>query len=107
MRRSSIPPSERQRRSRIAQLAHFRRLLRGTLSVRSRQCGKAGCCCTSGEPHISLYLVQRQNGKLRQLFISKEWEERVRQAVADYQELQKLVEELSESEWKHLIAREE
>jgi hypothetical protein len=107
MHRSSIPPAERQRRSRIAQLAHFCRLLRGTLSVRSRQCGKPGCCCTRGEPHSSLYLVQRQNGKLRQQFISKEWEERVRQAVADYQELQKLVEELSQSEWKHLIAREE
>jgi hypothetical protein len=31
----------------------------------------------------------------------------VRQAVEDYRELQKLVEELSEREWKHLEQRKE
>lgn len=34
-----------------------------------------------------------------------EWEERVRRAVTDYQELQKLVEEVSELEWKRLRER--
>lgn len=56
---------------------------------------------------MALYLVQSQRGKLRQLFVPKQWEERVRQAVGDYQELQKLVEELSEIEWKRLKNREE
>jgi len=107
LRRASIPPSERRRRSRIAQLAHTSQLLRGTLSVRSLTCGKAHCCCTRGQPHISLYLVQSQQGKPRQLYVAKGWEDRVRQAVKNYQELQALVEELSEWEWKRLTSREE
>lgn len=105
--RSAFPPSERHRRSRIAQLAHSRRLLRGTLSVRSRQCGKEGCRCERGHLHVSLYLVQSHNGKPRQLCIPREGEERVRQAVKDYQELQALLEELSESEWRRLVDRKE
>jgi hypothetical protein len=105
--RSAIPPAERRRRSRVAQLAHSSRLLRGTLSVRSRQCGKAGCSCTHGELHASLYLVQSHNGRPRQLCVPREWEERVRSAVKDYQALQALVEELSELEWRRLTERED
>jgi hypothetical protein len=102
-----MKPLERRHRSRGAQIIHFQRLLRGTLSIRSRQCGKAGCCCTQGKPHVSLYLVQRRGGKLRQLFIPSAWEDRVRRAVADYQELQKVVEELSEQEWQNIEERKE
>jgi hypothetical protein len=107
LHRSSIPAPERQRRSRLARLAHFDRLLRGTLSVRKLTCGKPRCRCTRGEPHLSLYLVQSHQGKPRQLYIPKRWEERVRTAVKDYQELQALVEELSESEWQRLLRKED
>jgi len=105
--RTASPPAERRRRSRIAQLAHFSRLLRGTLSIRSQTCGKATCRCARGQFHVSLYLVQSHHGKPRQLYIPKEWEERVRQAVKDYQELQALVEALSELEWRRLTDRKE
>lgn len=98
---------ERRRRSRGAQIVHFERLLRGTLAVRSRKCGKPGCRCAQGKPHVSLYLVQRRSGKLHQLFIPKNWEDRVRRAVADYQELQEVVEELSEQEWENIEQRKE
>ncbi len=107
MRRIEWKSAERGGRSRLSQLAHNSRLLRGTLSIRKNTCGKPNCRCTRGEPHIVLYLVQSQKGKPRQLFIPREWEERVRKAVTDYQELQKLVEELSETEWKRLENREE
>jgi hypothetical protein len=98
---------ERGRRSRIAQLAHSNRLLRGTLSIRSQTCGKATCRCARGELHVTLYLVQSHHGKPRQLYIARAWEARVRQAVKDYQELQALLEELSQSEWRRLMNRKE
>lgn len=104
--RTTFAPPERRRRSRAAELAHSSRLLRGTLSVRNQTCGKPSCRCARGEPHVSLYLVQSHNGKPRQLYIPKQWEERVRRAVKDYQELQTLVEELSELEWRRLTRRE-
>jgi len=37
--------------------------------------------------------------------IPRDWEQRVRQAVNDYQELQRLLEELSELEWQRLRER--
>jgi hypothetical protein len=35
------------------------------------------------------------------------WEDRIRQAVQNHQEMQTLIEELSELEWKRLRARKE
>ncbi len=60
-----------------------------------------------GELHASLYLVQSQGGKPRQVFVPKEWEERIRQSVQGYQEIQQLLEELSEVEWQRLLNRKE
>jgi len=102
MNRADLSPRERRFRSRLAQLAHDHWVLRGTLSVRTRRCGKPNCHCSQGELHASLYLVQSHDGKLRQVCIPKRWEDRVRQAVNDYQELQRLLEEVSELEWQRL-----
>ena len=42
-----------------------------------------------------------------QVFVPKEWEERIRQSVQGYQEVQQLLEELSEIEWQRLLDRKE
>jgi len=107
LHRSRLPSFERRRRSRLTQLVHSYPLLRGTLSVRSRQCGKPNCHCARGELHVSLYLVQSHDGKARQLYVPQAWEERVRRAVRNHQEIQGLIEELSELEWKRLRQRKE
>jgi uncharacterized membrane protein YheB (UPF0754 family) len=44
---------------------------------------------------------------LRQTFVPKEWEDRVRQAVENHQEMEKLIEELSDLEWQRLRERKE
>jgi len=49
-------------------------------------------------------LVQSRRGKLRQLSIPKRWEQRVREAVNNYQHMRRLIEEISELEWKRLEA---
>src|SRR6266571_8026154 len=103
--RPKLSASERSFRSRIAQLASGQWFLRGTLSDRSSKCGKPNCHCAHGETHRSVYLVQSHAGKLRQLCVPKAWQDRVRQAVNDYQEMQRLLEEVSELEWKRLQER--
>jgi hypothetical protein len=105
--RSSLSPAERDLRSRISQLVHDRWLLHATLAPRARRCGRPNCRCARGEPHVSLYLVQTRQGQGRQLFVPKDWEPRVRQAVADYQHLQQLLDQVSEHEWKRLQSRRE
>jgi len=71
-------------------LGTFRHLRQSQLPLRSRS------------THKSLYLVQSQAGKLRQICVPKAWQQRVRQAVNDYHLMQELIEEVSELEWKRL-----
>ena len=103
--RAKLSAAERNFRSRIAQLASTQWFLRGTLSERSSKCGKPNCHCATGEMHKSVYLVQSRAGKLRQICVPQAWRERVRQAVGDYQEMQRLMEEVSELEWQRLQQR--
>ncbi len=105
LNRAKLSATERNFRSRITQLSSSQWFLRGTLSERSGTCGKPNCRCARGERHKSLYLVQSQAGKLRQLCVPKAWQHRVRQAVQDYRLMQKLIEEVSELEWKRLQGR--
>ena len=107
MHRSQFSARERQQRSRLAQVVHVARFLRGTLTVRNVRCGKPGCHCARGELHACLYLVRRQGGKLRQMFVPRQWEDRVRQTVKNQREMEKLIEELSDLEWKRLRERKE
>src|SRR6266478_5859309 len=93
LNRSTLSATERNFRSRISQLSSGQWFLRGTLSERSG---------TRGKLHKSLYLVQSQAGKLRQICVPKAWQQRVRQAVNDYHLMQELIEEVSELEWKRL-----
>src|SRR5258708_9101981 len=102
LNRAQLSAAERSFRSRIAQLSSGQWFLRGTLSERAGTCGKANCRCARGELHKSLYLLQSQAGKLRQICVPKAWQQRVRQAVSDYRLMQKLIAEVSELEWKRL-----
>jgi hypothetical protein len=57
--------------------------------------------------HVSLYVVQSHDGRPRQVYVPKEWEGRIHRAVQNHQEMQTLIEELSELEWKRLRERKE
>jgi len=103
--RAELSATERALRSRIAQIASGERFLRGSLSERSSKCGKPNCRCADGAGHTSLYLVQSQAGKVRQICIPKALQDPVRQAVGEFQKLQRLLQEVSELEWKRFLAR--
>ncbi|MBU0638852.1 MAG: hypothetical protein KKB50_08305 [Planctomycetes bacterium] len=99
--------AERRCRSALARLVSQRGLLRGNLLERRRVCGKPNCKCTRGERHTNLYLVYSESGKLRQLFVPKRWEPLVRQWAADYHEIRRLLEELSQMYVEKLRSRED
>jgi hypothetical protein len=105
--RAKLSAAERNFRSRNAQLASNQWFLRGTLSERSGKCGKPTCHCAHGELHKSLYLVQSHGGKPRQICVPLAWQSRIRRAVTDYQQMQKLIEEVSELEWTRLRDKKE
>jgi hypothetical protein len=104
--RGGMGAAERQFRSRLAQLAGGHGLLHGTLVERFRTCGNPRCKCARGQKHRAVGLVLRQEGKLRQLHVPQAYEERVRQWVANHQELKRLVEQISVVYWQKVQQRQ-
>ncbi len=98
--------AERRARSQLAQLVNQRGVIRGTLLVRRRKCGKANCRCARGEGHESLFLVISQNGRTRQLFVPRDWGSRVRLWVEDYHRVRGLLEEISRLYWDKVRKRQ-
>jgi len=96
---------ERHARSQLAQVLSQCGVIRGTLLVRKRKCGKANCRCARGEGHESLFLVISEDGRTRQFFVPKDWESRVRQWVADYHRVRNLLEDVSRIFWDKLRHR--
>jgi len=105
--RSKMTATERRTRSKLAQLLSQRGVIRGTLLVRKRKCGKANCWCAGDEGHESLFLVISENGRTRQFFVPKDWESRVRQWVADYHRARHLLEDVSRIYWDKLRNRQD
>jgi hypothetical protein len=105
--RGKMAAAERQARSQLAQLVSQRGIVRGSLLLRRRVCGKAGCKCTRGELHPSLYLVITEKGKTRQLYVPRDWEERVRRWVEDYHQARGLMEEVSRIYWDKVRQRQD
>ena len=105
--RASMPAAERKARSRLAQRVAQRGILRGSLLLRRRVCGKAGCKCTRGKLHESLYLVITEKGKTRQLYVPKDWEPRVRRWVVEYHQARGLMEEVSRIYWNKVRQRQD
>lgn len=104
--RSKMSQGERDCRSRLTQLLYDSGLIRGSLAMRSRTCGKPNCRCTKGKKHVSLYLVERENGRYRQVFIPKDLEEVVRLWVKNHQKARNLIEEISRAHYERVRKRE-
>lgn len=98
---------ERQARSRLVQLlSSGHGLMRGTLTVRERTCGKQNCKCAREEKHSSLYIVVSVDGKYKQTCVPRSLEAEVRNRVLQYQRAQELIEEISKVYWDKLQNRE-
>lgn len=107
IRKSQMSAHERRLRSRLTQLIQGAGLMRGTLSERAVTCGKSNCKCARGQKHSYLYVVASEAGKLRQRSIPKNLHGEVRRWVENYQQLQQVIEELSQFYWSRMEKREE
>lgn len=97
---------ERRVRSRLTQIVSAEGLLRGTLLQRERACGNPRCRCATGQKHRALYLMLREEGKLRQLYIPAAYEARVRQWVENHRQLKGLLRQLSDVHWEQVKQRQ-
>lgn len=95
MKRPRTSWQEESWRQRGATLLREDGVLRGNVSVRRRVCGKSSCRCAEGQRHEAMYVVYREKGRTVQLYVPKEWEERVRRWVKRYGEARELLDRLS------------
>jgi hypothetical protein len=101
-----MSPGERQLRSRLTQIVSGQGFIRGTILERQRACGNPRCKCATGEKHRAVYLMLREDGKLRQLYIPVAYEQRVREWVANQQEIKELLKQLGEFYWQQVKQRQ-
>ena len=105
--RSHRPPAERDARSRLLKRCADAPLLRGSLVTMRRTCGKPGCRCAEGEKHISLYLAIRVGKRRKMIYIPVELEQRVREWVQSSQEIDRLLELVSQSCLEQLLEKKQ
>ena len=105
--RAHLSAEERKLRSRLIQLVRSEGLVRGNLVTMRNTCGKPNCKCQRGQKHESLYLAQSRKGKHHMQYVPRGWHLRIEGWVGRYQEIQRLVESLSERYWQKLENKEE
>lgn len=93
--RGGLSARERSARSLLAQLLHQEPLLRGSVVTMSRVCGKAGCRCTRGEKHVSLYVAIRGAEGRRMIYVPPSWEPAVRRWVEAWRKADGLIDAVS------------
>lgn len=91
----TISRARRKRRKLSQQVSGCGRLIKASLVLNRRRCGKPGCRCVEGELHESLAFTYKQDGKSVLLHIPEHLEAEARKANKDYRKLKALVEKLS------------
>ena len=78
----------------------FEPLMRGTIVDRVRRCGKPNCACArdEGARHGGRYLTVRLQGRAEGAHVRPEDEERISKAIAAYEKLWEIVNELTACE---------
>src|SRR3972149_3336568 len=96
--RGAMSPRERELRARAAQLLAHAGLLHGSWIERERSCGRASCWCAQpgADKHPATLVYRQHEGKLRQLYVSRDQRDTVRRWLEQDRELREILEELWE-----------
>ncbi len=100
-------PAERQARSQVVQRVAEEALLRGSLVRMQRSCGKRGCRCQQGQKHPALCLAIRFGGRRKMIYVPHALEETVCRWVQSGQEVDGLLEAISQQCLKTLLKKKE
>lgn len=106
-KRSQHSPKERDARSRAVRRVAEEPLLRGSLVLMRRTCGKQGCHCQQGEKHASWYLAIRKGKQRTMIYIPPALEETVRQWVENGRQVEELLDFISQQCLEQLLAQKD
>ena len=95
MRERSTSYLRRRRRTLLNRLPSLDAVLRGSLIERYKRCGKPGCKCAAGPGHgPKHYLSISRSGTRPEMdYVPQEYEEQVRQYLANYRLIKDILEE--------------
>ena len=101
-KKSLRPKSVRNAISQLHLLLNNSTFIRGTPTFLRNTCGKPNCKCTRGEKHLSLYIRQSLNGKLKTVLVPHSRWDDVQLMAQNYKKIIELLEIVSAFEWNHL-----
>ena len=101
--RSQRSPQERDARSRAVQLLADQPLLRGSLVLQHRSCGKPYCRCQKGQKHPALYLHTRSGDRRVRIYIPPALHDTARRWVNNGRRVKRLVDRVSEHHFQALL----
>ncbi|HKS72929.1 MAG TPA: DUF6788 family protein [Terriglobales bacterium] len=105
--RSQRSAKERNARSRAVRRVADEPLLRGSLVVMRRTCGKQGCHCQTGEKHSSLYLAVRREKRRTMIYVPPALEETVRAWVENGRQVDELLDFVAQQCLEQLLEHKE
>lgn len=105
--RSHRPPEERHDRSRAVQILADRPLIRGSLVLQHRSCGKSYCRCRKGQKHPALYLHARSGDQRVRIYIPPALHDTARRWVANGRRVRRLVQRVSEYHLRALLEQKQ
>lgn len=94
--RGYISLQERQSRSELAKIVHWKPFLQGSMVKRTSRCGKNNCwCAKEGAGHTASYLSIRIGKKRRMVYIPQAFEKEAREWVMTYRQINKQIAKVS------------
>ena len=105
--RTQRSPQERDARSRAVQRIAEQSLLRGSLVRMERTCGKKNCRCQQGQKHPAVCLAIRVGKRRKMIYIPPALKETVRRWVETGQEVDGLLEAISQECLQTFLVKKE
>ncbi len=78
-------------------------ILKGSIHIQKRKCGKPNCRCSKGKLHRAAYLVYRNRGKTERKYLGSTVPAKVRKYVNNYRKLKRNLEKLTEVTYKIIV----
>jgi uncharacterized protein DUF6788 len=105
--RSQRSPQERDARSHAVPLLADKPLLRGSLVLHYRSCGKSYCRCQTGQKHPALYLHTRSGDQRVRIYIPPALHEAVRTAIETGRLIDQRIDQVSDHHLQALLEQKQ
>ena len=86
----------KKRREAAKGMPRIQEVVRGSVVIMDRLCGKTSCRCQKGFKHRSLYISQRYKGRTRMIYIPKRLESIARRLISNHHKIKIVMDKISD-----------